>query len=185
MAVSTRSERHSTLRGVPTLTDRTFIALTCVEGLSARSGDSVCDASPLGLLHEPRLSHEEPWMTDLTRDTRLPPWTPGAMHSLLRVVTGALFMEHGLQKLFGLLVDPSHPWNGPPPAFSQFWVAGVLETFGGLLIVLGLFTRPVAFLLAGEMAVAYFTAHAPRSFWPVINGGEHTVLYCFVYLYLF
>jgi putative oxidoreductase len=68
---------------------------------------------------------------------------------------------------------------------SQFWVAGVLETFGGLLIVLGLFTRPVAFLLAGEMAVSYFTAHAPRSFWPVINGGEHTVLYCFIYLYLF
>jgi putative oxidoreductase len=123
-------------------------------------------------------------MTDLARDTRLPPWLPGAMHSLLRVVTGALFMEHGLQKLFGLLVDPSHPWNGPPPALSQFWVAGVLETVGGLLIVLGLFTRPVAFLLAGEMAVAYFTAHLPRSFWPVINGGEHTVLYCFIYLYL-
>jgi putative oxidoreductase len=124
-------------------------------------------------------------MTDVTRDTRLPPWLPGVMHSLLRVVTGLLFIEHGLQKLFGLLVDPSQPWSGPPPAFSQFWVAGMLETFGGLLIVLGLVTRPVAFLLAGEMAVAYFTAHLPRSFWPVINGGEHTVLYCFIYLYLF
>jgi putative oxidoreductase len=124
-------------------------------------------------------------MTELSRDPRLPPWLPDAMHSLLRVVTGALFMEHGLQKLFGLLVDPSQPWHGPPPPLSQFWVAGVLETFGGLLIVLGLFTRPVAFLLAGEMAIAYFTAHAPRSFWPVINGGEHTALYCFIYLYLF
>jgi putative oxidoreductase len=123
-------------------------------------------------------------MPDLTRETRLPVWLPGAMHSLLRVVTGGLFMEHGLQKLFGLLLDPSKPWSGAPPALSQFWVAGVLETFGGFLIVLGLFTRPVAFLLAGEMAVAYFTVHAPRSFWPVINGGEHTVLFCFIYLYL-
>jgi putative oxidoreductase len=124
-------------------------------------------------------------MTEVIRDTRLPAWLPGLLHSILRIVTGALFMEHGLQKLFGLLLDPSQPWHGPPPALSQFWVAGVLETFGGLLIVLGLFTRPVAFVLAGEMAVAYFTAHAPRSFWPVINGGEHTVLYCFIYLYLF
>jgi putative oxidoreductase len=124
-------------------------------------------------------------MTDLGRGTRLPAWLPGGTHALLRVITGALFMQHGLQKLFGLLVDPSKPWDGAPPAFSQFWFAGVLECFGGLLIVMGLLTRPVAFLLAGEMAVAYFTAHAPRSFWPVLNGGEHTVLYCFVFLYLF
>src|SRR4051812_50204345 len=123
-------------------------------------------------------------MTDLTRDTRLPPWTPGAMHSLLRVVTGALFMEHGLQKLFGLLVDPSHPWNGPPPAFSQFWVAGVLETFGGLLIVLGLFTRPVAFLLAGEMAVGDFTSHFPRGFLAGVNRGGDNPVFFFIYLYL-
>ena len=124
-------------------------------------------------------------MTDLAQRTYLPAWLPDVAHTVLRVITGALFMQHGLQKLFGLLVDPSKPWNGPPPAFSQFWVAGVLETFGGLLIVLGLLTRPVAFLLAGEMAVAYFTAHAPRSFWPIRNGGEHTVLFCFVFLYLF
>jgi putative oxidoreductase len=123
-------------------------------------------------------------MADVNRSTRLPPWLAGALHSLLRAITGALFMEHGLQKLFGLLVDPSKPWNGAPPAFSQFWFAGVLEAFGGALILIGLFTRPVAFLLAGEMAVAYFTAHAPRSFWPVLNGGEHTVLYCFIFLYL-
>jgi putative oxidoreductase len=124
-------------------------------------------------------------MTELARRTPLPAWLPDLTHTLLRVITGALFMEHGVQKLFGLLVDPSNPWHGPPPAFSQFWFAGILETFGGLLIIVGLLTRPVAFLLAGEMAVAYFTAHAPRSFWPMLNGGEHTVLYCFVYLYLF
>ena len=123
-------------------------------------------------------------MTNVRMDTRAPTWLPGAAHALLRVITGALFMEHGLQKLFGLLVDPSQPWHGAPPMFSQFWFAGVLETFGGLLIVLGLLTRPVAFLLAGEMAVAYFMAHFPRSFWPVLNNGEHTVLYCFIYLYL-
>lgn len=110
---------------------------------------------------------------------------PGTLLSLLRVVTGALFMQHGVQKLFGLLLAPERPWNGAPAMLSQMWVAGVLETFGGLLIVLGLFTRPVAFLLAGEMAVAYFQAHLPRSFWPILNGGAHVVLFCFIYLYLF
>jgi putative oxidoreductase len=119
------------------------------------------------------------------RVSRLLAWLPDVLHAALRVMTGLLFMQHGLQKLFGLLVDPSRPWNGPPPMFTQFWFAGVLETFGGALIVLGLFTRPVAFLLAGEMAVAYFQAHAPRSFFPVLNGGENVVLFCFVFLYLF
>jgi putative oxidoreductase len=118
-------------------------------------------------------------------DSRLPAWLPGVLHAALRVMTGLLFMQHGLQKLFGLLVDPSRPWTGPPPMFTQLWFAGVLETFGGALIVLGLFTRPVAFLLAGEMAVAYFQSHAPRSFFPILNRGEPTVLFCFVYLYLF
>ena len=114
-----------------------------------------------------------------------PLWLHGVTHSLLRAVTGALFMEHGLQKLFGVPGDPSRPFAGAPPTFSIFWIAGVLETFGGLLIVLGLFTRPVAFLLAGEMAVAYFKFHAPRSFFPLLNGGEPVVLFCFVYLFLF
>ena len=118
-------------------------------------------------------------------DPRTPAWLTDLLHSLLRVMTGALFMQHGLQKLFGLLLAPDRPWSGAPPMFSQFWFAGVLETFGGLLIVLGLFTRPVAFILAGEMAVAYFQAHAPRGFWPLRNGGEPTVLYSFVFLYLF
>jgi len=117
-------------------------------------------------------------------ETQRPGW-PGAIHSLLRVVTGALFIQHGVQKLFGLLVSANHAWNGPPPVFSQFWFAGVLEVFGGILIVVGLFTRPVAFLLSGEMAVAYFQAHFPRNFWPVLNGGENVVLFCFVFFYLF
>jgi len=117
-------------------------------------------------------------------ETQRPGWS-GGIHSLLRVITGALFIQHGVQKLFGLLVNASQTWNGPPPVFSQFWFAGVLEVFGGILIVLGLFTRPVAFLLSGEMAVAYFQAHFPRNFWPVLNGGENVVLFCFVFLYLF
>ncbi len=124
-------------------------------------------------------------MTDPTRDARTPSWLLGATQALLRVITGALFMQHGVQKLFGLLVDPARPWNGPPPAFSLMWFAGVLEAFGGALIVLGLLTRPVAFLLSGEMAVAYFMAHAPRGFWPARNGGENVVLFCFVFLHLF
>ena len=120
-----------------------------------------------------------------TPNTRLPAWLPGATHALLRIVTGMLFMQHGVQKLFGLLVDPSRPWNGAPPTFSQFWFAGVLEVFGGALIVLGFFTRPVAFLLSGEMAVAYFQAHFPQNFWPILNGGEAVILFCFIYLHLF
>jgi putative oxidoreductase len=124
-------------------------------------------------------------MAEHTRSAR--PWglLPSVTHSLLRALTGLLFMQHGLQKLFGLLVDPSRPWNGPPPTFSQFWFAGVLELCGGFLVAVGLFTRPVAFLLAGEMAVAYFQAHAPRNFFPVLNGGENVVLFCFVFLYMF
>jgi putative oxidoreductase len=124
-------------------------------------------------------------MTNSTRAIRIPAWLPGATHALLRVITGLLFMQHGLQKLFGLLVDPSRPWTGPPPMFSQFWFAGVLECFGGALIAVGLLTRPVAFLLSGEMAVAYFQAHFPRSFWPILNGGEVVILFCFLYLHLF
>lgn len=108
------------------------------------------------------------------------PWV-GRMLSILRVVTAACFIIHGTQKLF----------NWPPAAqpmhvelMSQFGLAGVLETFGGLAILLGIFTRPVAFLLAGEMAVAYFQVHFPRSFFPVLNGGDNVVLFCFIFLYL-
>jgi putative oxidoreductase len=118
-------------------------------------------------------------------NSRLPAWLPGLTLSLLRAVTGALYMQHGVQKLFGLLGDPSRPPMPTPAPFSLFWIAGVLETFGGALIVLGLFTRPVAFILSGEMAVAYFMMHLPRGFFPIRNGGEVVVLFCFIYLFLF
>ena len=107
-------------------------------------------------------------------------WTP-RMLSILRIVAALLFMQHGAQKLFDM---PSSSQGGTVPLLSMIGVAGVLEFFGGLLVLLGLCTRPVAFILAGEMAVAYFMVHSPQSFWPIINRGELAVLYCFLYLYL-
>ena len=107
-------------------------------------------------------------------------WEP-QMLSVLRIVTGFLFMAHGTQKLFGF---PAGPQPSPrPPLASLMGVGGLLEFVGGLLILFGLFTRPVAFVLSGMMAVAYFGWHAPSSFWPVINRGDPAVLYCFVFLY--
>jgi putative oxidoreductase len=100
--------------------------------------------------------------------------------SILRIVVALLFIEHGTQKLFGFPVPLNASGSLPP----LMLVAGVLESFGGLLILLGLFTRPVAFLLSGEMAVAYFTSHAPRGFFPLQNMGEVTVLYCFIFLFM-
>jgi putative oxidoreductase len=107
-------------------------------------------------------------------------WAPRLL-SLLRIMTALLFMEHGTQKLLGF----PPPTNPQPALFSLLGVQGVLELFGGLLLVLGLLTRPVAFLLSGNMAVAYFMAHAPRSFFPVLNGGDAAILYCFVFFFLF
>ena len=107
-------------------------------------------------------------------------WTP-RMLSVLRIITAFLFMAHGAQKLFGFLAPPGMP-SFPP--FSLMWVGGVLEFFGGALFLLGLFTRPVAFILSGMMAVAYFMAHAPGGFWPLQNKGEPAVLYCFIFLFL-
>ncbi len=104
--------------------------------------------------------------------------------SLLRIVIGFLFTCHGAQKLLGM-VGGMNGHGAKAALFSFLWFAGILEFFGGLLILLGLFTRPVAFILCGEMAVAYFRTHAPRGFWPIRNGGELAVLYCFVFLYLF
>jgi len=103
--------------------------------------------------------------------------------ALFRVVAGLMFMQHGARKLFGWLKAPNAP-PGTAELFSQMGVAGVLEFFGGLLIVLGLFTRPVAFLLSGQMAAAYFMAHAPNGPVPILNGGELSVLFCFIFLYL-
>lgn len=107
-------------------------------------------------------------------------WQPHAL-GLLRIVLGLLFLEHGLSKLAGF------PYN---PAFDHLSLAslagigGVLELVGGLLVAVGLYTRVAAFLLSGEMAVAYFMAHAPRSFFPLLNGGDAAILFCFGFLYL-
>jgi len=100
--------------------------------------------------------------------------------SLLRIVTGFLFMQHGAQKILGF---PA-PQRGEFDLFSMMGVAGTLELFGGLLIVIGLFTRPTAFVLSGLMAFAYFIAHAPQAFWPILNGGELAAMFSFVFLYL-
>jgi putative oxidoreductase len=107
-------------------------------------------------------------------------WAPRLL-SVLRIIAGFVFMLHGAQKLFGF---PAPIPGGGPPLMSLFGVSGILEFFGGLLVLVGLFTRPVAFILAGEMAVAYFMMHAPGGFWPTLNKGEPAVLYCFVFLYL-
>lgn len=107
-------------------------------------------------------------------------WT----HFLLRVFAGAVLMQHGVQKLFGLLGGVDGAGHAATLGLTLRGVAGPLETIGGLLIVLGLFTQPVAFILAGEMAVAYFLMHSPRSFWPIANHGEVPVLLCFAFLYL-
>ncbi len=101
--------------------------------------------------------------------------------SLMRIVLALLFMQHGGQKLFDFPIAKA---GAPLELLSLMGVAGVLELFGGLLLLLGLFTRPIAFLLAGEMAVAYFRAHFPNGFWPIANKGELAALYCFAFLYL-
>jgi putative oxidoreductase len=103
-------------------------------------------------------------------------------HALLRIVIGFTFSLHGFQKLFGYFGGMGN--GARAHFFSEMWLAGALECFGGLLILLGLFTRPVAFLVCGEMAVAYFKQHFPQGFWPIANEGELAVLYCFVFLYL-
>lgn len=106
-------------------------------------------------------------------------WTPRLL-SLLRIAAAFLFMQHGMQKWLAFPV----PRPAPTELWSLIGVAGLLELFGGFLLLIGLFTRPVAFLLSGEMAFAYFISHAPRGFWPIVNRGELAALYCFVFFYL-
>lgn len=107
-------------------------------------------------------------------------WRPRLL-SLLRIIVGFLMMTHGMQKLFNY--PPGPPGYFPAELFSLTGVAGILEFGGGLLFLLGLFTRPVAFILSGLMAVAYFMGHAKNGFWPILNGGELAALYSFVFLY--
>ena len=108
-------------------------------------------------------------------------WGP-QLQSVLRIVAAALFILPGTTKLFAFPTGIP-PAGGTVPLVSQAGFGGVLEVLGGALLLLGLFTRPVAFLLAGEMAVAYFQFHAPKSFWPPVNGGMPAVLFCFIWLY--
>jgi len=112
---------------------------------------------------------------DLTN--RLSPWAPQFL-SILRIVTAVLYFEHGTQKLFGF----------PPnerPMDTMSWITGGLEFVFGALLIVGFLTRPAAFLMSGMMAVAYWMAHAPQSFFPVLNGGDAAILFCFVFLYIF
>ncbi len=100
------------------------------------------------------------------------------IYALLRMAAGLMFCLHGLPKLFGGFGRPA-----PVELLSQMGLAGVIEVVGGALIALGLFTSPAAFLASGQMAVAYFQAHAPQALWPIVNGGELAALFCFVFLY--
>lgn len=109
---------------------------------------------------------------------RLTPWAP-QMLAVLRIMTALLFLAHGTVKLFDFPAGVMEQ----PPLFSLLGVQALIELIGGVLLAIGLFTRPVAFILSGDMAVAYFMAHAPQSFFPVANGGDSAVLYCFVFLY--
>ena len=106
-------------------------------------------------------------------------WTPQVL-SIVRIVVALLIIEHGAQKLFGF---PTPSANGSPAAFSLIWYAAVLEFFGGLLLLGGLATRLAAFVLSGEMAFAYWMAHAPRSPFPIVNGGDAAILFCFIFLF--
>jgi putative oxidoreductase len=107
-------------------------------------------------------------------------WAP-RMLSILRIVAGLQFLEHGTQKFFSI---PARAAATAPDLMSLLGVQGCLEVVGGVLIILGLFTRPVAFILAGDMAAAYFISHLPKNFFPALNGGDAAILFCFVFLYL-
>ncbi len=112
-------------------------------------------------------------------ENQLTTWAPRVL-SVLRIMSALIFMAHGTQKILGFPASD----RPAPDILSLSGIAGVLELFGGALLVLGLFTRPVAFVLSGLMAFAYFIAHAPRSFFPILNGGDAAILYCFIFLYL-
>lgn len=114
--------------------------------------------------------------------TRWSSWAPYLL-SIQRIIAAFVFMQVGSAKLFAFPAAIM-PGGGTAPLASLPGIAGVLEVFGGAFILLGLFTRPVAFLLSGEMAVAYFMGHAPQGFWPVLNQGQPAILFCFLWLYL-
>jgi putative oxidoreductase len=114
----------------------------------------------------------------MSRMDSLVVWAPRVL-SIVRIMAALLFLEHGTTKLLGF------PAGTQPAMFTLSWTQGVIELVGGLLLAVGLFTRPVAFILSGDMAVAYFMAHAPQSFFPIINRGDAAILYCFIFFYIF
>ena len=107
-------------------------------------------------------------------------YTP-EMLSVVRIMVALLFLEHGTAKLLGFPPSP----HGEPAFMTLMWIQGLIELFGGTLLALGLCTRPVAFILSGNMAVAYFIGHASKGFFPLLNGGDAAILYCFMFLLLF
>jgi putative oxidoreductase len=111
---------------------------------------------------------------------RLGKYLPEAL-SIVRIVIGLLFLEHGMTKLLGF----PPPANGQPAFMTLHWFQGLIELVGGALFAAGFLTRPVAFILCGDMAVAYFMAHAPKNFFPLLNGGDAAILYCFIFLLYF
>jgi putative oxidoreductase len=110
-------------------------------------------------------------------------WEPRLL-SVLRIVTAFLYMPHGTQKLFAFPSGMGPDGTGTVNLGTIFGAAGIIETVGGALLLVGLFIRPVAFLVAGEMAVTYFKFHNPRDFWPLLNQGEIVVMFCFAWLYI-
>jgi putative oxidoreductase len=121
-------------------------------------------------------------MSDSKLASRWIAYTP-ALKSVLRIVVAFVFIQHGTEKILGWPAAVM-PGGGTADLTTLPGVAGIIEMVGGALVLVGLFTRPVAFILSGEMAVAYFYGHAPRGFWPTLNLGELAVLYCFVWLYI-
>ncbi|HRK63961.1 MAG TPA: DoxX family protein [Terricaulis sp.] len=106
----------------------------------------------------------------------------GPLLSILRIMSALLFLAHGTTKLLGW--PATEMFATPPEPMTLIWFAGVLELVGGALLAVGFMTRPVAFVLSGQMAFAYFLGHATQAFWPVQNGGDAAILYCFVFLYI-
>ena len=127
-------------------------------------------------LHQP-----DPGQRPAATSTRLVNTAPYAPYvlSIVRIIVALLFFEHGLSKLFGFPVTHS-----PAEFLSLGWFSGAIEFAGGALLAVGLFSRFAAFIMSGEMAFAYFISHAPRSFFPLVNGGDGAILYCFIFLYL-